>query len=602
MGGRGPNANMGREKQKPSDFSSTLRRLLPYWLAHWPSMLLILCCSLASVGISVYTPVLIGRAIDECIVLGTDGEVSFRQLAIYLVILGLLYLISLACGILQERRMVKVSQSVVSRMRQELMSHLLSLDVRFFDAKDRGDLLSRFSSDADLVKEGMGMALIQTLTTALSVVGMLVVMLQLSPSLTLICLVAMVFVVLLSRFVISRSRRLFVAQQNALGNLTTVIEESVGGLHVIRSLGCEDAWGARFFEASDNMRKAGMGAQINSGMLMPLLRVLDSLAYIAVAVFGGLLALNGKMSVGTIQSFLLYTRNLLRPVNMIATQMNTIQSAFAGAERIFEMLDIKPSVKNGTLKIEPSQKGGGRVEFRNVSFSYVADQPVLKGVSFVAEPGQMIAIVGSTGAGKTTIINILSRFYDYDGGKVLLDDVDIRDYDKVSLRQRMSIVFQDPFLFSDYVYKNICYGDLGPTSVDSARSSATLALADAFIESMPDAYNTVLLRQGESLSNGQRQQLTIARAIHRDAPIIILDEATSNIDTHTERQLQDAIRNLTNGRTCLVIAHRLSTVRNADNILVLHNGHVAETGSHDQLMQQNGIYSRLYNSQFSQSE
>lgn len=582
--------------EKPRNMWQTLRRLLRYWTPYRWTMAWMTLCALVSVGTSVMGPWLIGRTIDEGFVVEGGISVDYSSLLRNLVLLMVVYVVGLLCDYAQEWSMAGVSQGVVSNMRTELFNHLLTLDLRFFDGRERGDLLSRVTNDTELIKEGLGRALIQAVTTVVQMVAMVVVMLSLSWRLTLVVSVSIPVVVVLSRVVIARSRRWFSAQQRSLGQMNSAIEESISGLRTIRSLGREDTFAARFAVGNEGVREAGTQAQINSGLLMPLLRVLDNLSYILVAVVGGLMAMSGAMTVGLIQSFLLYTRHFLRPVNQIATQLNTLQSAVAGAERIFGILDERGSIETTATSLLPQEDVRGRVEFDRVEFGYVPGTPILKGVSFVAEPGQVVAIVGTTGAGKTTLMNLLVRFYDVDAGAIRIDGVDIRQYDLTYLRDSMAFVLQEPILFSGTVSYNIRYGDPALSDMTAVRASARQARADAFIERMPGGYEARLIRQGENLSNGQRQLLTIARAIHSHAPMLVLDEATSNIDSHNEALLQEAIRNLAAGRTCFMIAHRLSTIRNADVILVLRNGQIVERGTHEELLALGGEYKRIHDS------
>lgn len=456
--------------------------------------------------------------------------------------------------------------------------------------------MSRFSNDAEMIRDGMGQTLVQTLTTVVSMVAMVVVMLQMSVTLTCITCVGVPVVIVISRFVVSRSHRLFSLQQAACGNLNSVIEESVGGIKTIRSLRSSSIWSDKFASVNAEVRNVGTRAQVNSGILMPLLRLLDNATYMLVAVVGGVMAVHGAVTVGVIQSFLLYTRQFLRPVNMAASQVNALQSALAGAERIFELLDANPDIP-AAIPSPSSARVRGDVVFENVSFGYTSSCLALSDVSLHVYPGQVVAIVGGTGAGKTTMVNLLARFYDVSSGRILVDGVDVRDYDVATLRRQMAIVLQEPILFSGSIAYNISYGDVSRPSIPDVEQSARQAMADAFISRLPNSYDE-RIGSDAALSDGQRQLLTIARAMHSRAPILILDEATSSVDTHTEAMLQRAMANLTDGRTCFIIAHRLSTIRQADLIVVLDHGRIVETGSHDELIARGGAYKSLFDSQF----
>lgn len=618
MGGCGPAQRMGMPKATVKDSRGTILRLLPYWGKHWLALVGICACSLVAAGASVLTPLVIARTIDTCVkvadganlsgIVGLYGgsasqlmtsvSIDYTLLGLNLLILVGLYVAGMAAQWAQEYGMTCVSQKIINKLRGEMMNHLLTLDVAYYDTNSRGDLLSRFTNDAEMIRDGMGQTIVQLLTTVATMTGMIWCMASMSLTLTGFVCMSIPIVILLSRFVVRRSRKLFREQQDATGRLNAVVEESVGGIRTIRSMGSEERWIETFAKVNEAVRSVGVSAQINSGVLMPILRLLDNLAYILVAVAGGMMAIGSGITVGAIQAFLLYTRRFMRPINMIATQINTLQSAVAGAERIFEMMNARPHIVNAPGALLPQEDVKGRVVFDHVSFGYTEGRDVLHDVSFTAEAGEVVAIVGGTGAGKTTMMNLLGRFYDVGAGRITIDGTDIRQFDITYLRDSMAVVLQDPTLFSDTVSYNIAYGDPAHSSEAEVRESARQALADTFIERLPLAYSTPLVRQGENISHGQRQQLTIARAIHSHAPMLVLDEATSNIDTHTEAMLQSAITNLTHGRTCFIIAHRLSTIRGADKIIVLDKGQIAEMGTHHQLIARGGVYKRLFDSQF----
>ncbi|MBQ2321333.1 MAG: ABC transporter ATP-binding protein [Bacteroidales bacterium] len=575
----------------------TLWRLLPYWRPQWPLLVVVVVCSSVCVASTVLAPVVVGHTVDGCIAAPSGGVPSL--LVKNLALLAAMYVAGLLAGWAQDLAMSAASQRVVSSLRRQMMSHLLSLDVAFFDSHPRGYVISRFTSDVDQIRDGMGLTLLQMLSTVVTIFAMSLTMLSLSWQLTLATCLSVPLVVFFSRRVIRRSHLLFSRQQAASGRLTSIVEEGVSGIKTIRSLNPDATRPDSFAAANDELRSVGAKAQMNSGVLMPTLRLLDNFSYMLVATIGGLMALSGAVSVGLIQSFLLYTRQFLRPVNMAATQVNAIQSALAGAERIFEMLDYRPTAPAQTAAPAPRRVVRGDVVFDDVSFTYPSGRKALSHVSLHARPGQLVAIVGSTGAGKSTLVNLLMRFYDADDGHILIDGVDVRCFSVNELRRSMAVVLQEPTLFSESVAYNIWYGDVSRRADADVSESARLAMAATFVESLPGGY-AEHISDDCTLSTGQRQLISIARAMHSPAPILILDEATSCVDSRTEELLQDALENLSVGRTCIVIAHRLSTVRRADQIVVLADGHVAEVGTHELLLRRKGVYKSLLDSQFAQ--
>ncbi len=614
FGGKGgPGARMSdmtKSVDKPQNMLVTIRRIFSYWKEHAWWLFVMVLGSIVEVGCSLLSPILIGKTIDDSINL-TNMTVDFDKLNHILFLLICVYVTNSIFTLLQQYGMTIITLKISEKVRTQLMDKMQELSVKFFDSNLRGDLMSRFTSDVELMKSGLGDSFIQVFSTIFTLTGTIISMIALSPALTVLCVMMIPFVFIISNVVVSKTRKYFSNQQKALGELNSLVEESVGGIKVVRSFGLEDRQIAAFNEANEKLRSSGVKAQIFSGLLMPLMRVLENIIYIIVAVCGGYLAANNGVtvcgialagiSVGTIQSFLLYTRHFLRPINGLASQLNSVQSAIAGAERIFAILDTKPDIVNKENALVLKEKDiKGEVVFDHVSFGYDDSKLILKDVSFSAKQDEVIAIVGSTGAGKTTIINLLTRFYDINSGKITIDGIDIRDVTKESLRDQMGIVLQTPFLFTDTVKYNVSYG--WPVATEAEIESATIAAnADSFVRRLPEGYNTVLLRGGENISHGQKQLLTIARAILVETPILVFDEATSNIDTHTELLIQKAINNLTKGRTSFVIAHRLSTVKNADKILVMHEGRIVEQGKHEELLSLKGRYYEIYNSQFTVS-
>ncbi|MBE6326880.1 MAG: ABC transporter ATP-binding protein [Bacteroidales bacterium] len=599
--------DMTAKHERPQETSKTIARIFSYWKEHWTWLVIMLVSSLCEVFCTLMAPILIGKAIDNCIDLSTL-TVDFTKLNVIVIMLLMLYISSSWFSWVQQYGMTNVSLKIAKKLRTQMMDKMLEQDIHFYDVHKRGDLMSRFTNDVELMKSGLGDSFIQLFNTIFTLAGTVVAMVALSPTLTVVCCLSIPVVFMMTNIISKQTRKFFSSQQVSLGQLNGLVEESVSGIKMVRSFGIEQQQIDKFNAINEELRKSGVKAQIYSGLLMPLMRVLENIIYIIVAVLGGIMATSSDLTVfgigiatitvGTIQSFLLYTKQFLRPINQVASQFNAVQSAIAGAERIFTILDTKPTITNKpdaiTLKEETVK---GDIVFDHVSFGYEPGKLILKDISFTAKQDEVIAIVGTTGAGKTTIINLLTRFYDINSGSIKVDGIDIRDITKESLRDQMGIVLQVPFLFSDTVNYNVSYGWPAATQEEIINASKA-ANAHNFIERLPQGYNSEILRGGENISNGQKQLLTIARAILVETPILVFDEATSNIDTRTEILIQKAINNLTKGRTSFVIAHRLSTIKNADKILVMHEGRIAEQGKHEELLAKKGRYYEIYNSQF----
>ena len=577
---------------------AVLRRLLPFVTRHPWLVAVVVLVSASSVASALLAPIEVGRAIDNCVSASEGLSIDWARLLRHLSRLAAVYAVGFVAAWAQEYSVSALSHKVAGRLRACLMESLLAKDVAYFDTRGRGDILSRFASDVEAVREGLGPALAQMVTTLVSMCAMLLAMWGMSGWLTAAVCLSVPVVIILSRVVSSRSRVLFTRQQEAVGRVGELAEESLGGLRVIRSLGAEGRWREAFSQANAELREAGERSQVNSGMLMPLLRLLDNATYMLVAAVGGVLALRGAVSVGVIQSFLLYARQFLRPVNMMASQFNAVQAAVVGAWRVFSVIDEPSRVERGRKRSDAGGILRGDVEFSHVSFAYSHGAWALRDVSFSVPQGCTVAIVGGTGAGKTTLINLLARFYDVTEGSISIGGVDIRAVGLGALRGSMAIVLQDPALFSGSVAYNISYSDVSRSSLPEVADSARQAKADSFIERLPDAYASDVLAIDGSLSSGQAQLLSIARAMHSRAPMLVLDEATSCVDSRTELMLQCAMANLVKGRTCIVIAHRLCTVRKADLIIVMDHGRLVEMGTHESLMAKNGAYKHLFDSQF----
>jgi ATP-binding cassette subfamily B protein len=574
------------------DRRGTLRRLWSYLKRQRVLLLAALLIVMASSGLTLLGPYLLGVAIDRYILPGDLPGLAW----ISALMLGIYALTSLLTW-LQTYLMAGVAQRTVRDLRNDLFEHLQTLSLRFFDARPHGDLMSRLTNDIENVNMVLSESAAQLISGLISLVGIAAIMLWLNPQLALVSLVTLpLLLLLLMRWVGQRTRTGFRQQQAALGALNGLIEETVTGQRVVKAYNREPYVLAEFGVANQELRHAASRAQIYAGFVGPLTNFVNNLGLAIVAGVGGWMALQGLATVGTIASFINYSRQFSFPLNQIANLYNQIQGAIAGAERVFAILDERPELVDAPDALSLSEIQGD-VRFEHVTFGYEKNVPVLQDVSLHARPGETVALVGPTGAGKTTIVNVLTRFYDIDSGDIYIDGYNVRQLKKRDLRRHLGIVLQDTFLFTGTVLDNIRYGRLD-ASDEEVIAAARLANADQFIHRLPQGYETPLSERGSNLSQGQRQLLAIARAILADPAILILDEATSSVDTRTEKQIQEAMRRLMAGRTSFVIAHRLSTIRDADQILVIDGGRVIERGKHEELLARQGFYHHLYTSQF----
>ncbi len=590
--GRGPGGHGGpAEAKRAQDARGTLLRLLHYISAHKKALSITAFLVLFTSLLGLAGPYLTGRAIDVHIAAG-----DLRGLTRLAVLMMVIYLVDAAAAWMQSYLVAGVAQYTVRDLRHDLFDKLQDLPLRIFDSRPHGEMMSRLTNDVENVSSVLSSGTAQLISSAILLVGVLVVMFVMNWQMALVTVSVVPLSVFFSRFIAPRTRAGFREQQACLGTLNGIIEETVTGQKIVQAYVREEHTIGEFDEANQALRRAATRAQILAGIMGPSMNMINNISLAIVAAVGGAFAVNGLATVGVIAAFVAYARQFSRPLNQLAQLYNSIQSGLAGAERVFEVIDEVPELPDTPDAVALPQAAGA-VAFDSVDFAYEKETPVLRGVSLSSKPGEMIALVGPTGAGKTTIINLLTRFYDVDAGSVCVDGHDIRAIRRDDLRLRIGLVLQDNFLFGDTVMENIRYGRLDATD-EEVIVAARMANADHFIRRLPDGYSTVLSERGANLSQGQRQLLAIARAILADPDILILDEATSNVDTRTEKHLQEALRRLMAGRTSFVIAHRLSTIRNADQVLVIRGGEVIERGTHDSLLAQGGFYHQLYWSQF----
>lgn len=583
-----PPSQLGRARGvpavKPKDMRGTLIRLWQLTRGHRKGLGWILLLSALASGSAVLSPYLIGRAVN-CI---DNGEPGLRLL----LVLAALYLGDWLVRFLQQFLMAGVGQRMILHIRTSLFAHMEKLPLAFFDTRQHGELMSRLTNDVDNISVTISDSLTQLLMYGFTISGIFCVMICMSPLLTGIALFAVLLIFLLTRAVTSRTKVLFRQQQAILGRLNGQVEESISGIGMVKAFGQEQEMVAKFVENNDAFCKVATKAQIASGYLMPMMNVINNLTYVLIAMASGIMALEERLTVGEISSFLLYSRQFSRPFVEIANIYNNFQTAVAGAERIIEILDesCEPEDVEGARSAAQVR---GAVSFRDVTFGYRPDKPVLQHIDLEIKAGTRVAVVGPTGSGKTTLINLLTRFYDVQEGAILLDGCDLRQYRLGELRQAFGVVLQDTALFGTTIRENISYGHQD-VPLEEVQEAARVAGADGFIRRLPQGYETVLHQGGAELSQGERQLLTIARAVLDHAPIMILDEATSSVDTVTEQHIRQAMLAITQGRTSFIIAHRLSTIRDSDLILLIRDGQIAEQGTHQQLMDLQGEYARMY--------
>ncbi len=593
--GPGGGGHGGMSAESAKDQKGTLLRLLRYLKPYRPTVAGVSILVILSTVLTLAGPLLIGIAVDRFIIPG-DLPGLLRLGVLLLVV----YIGASATTMVYGLIMVNISQKLIMNIRSDLFGHVQTLSMAYYDQHGSGDLMTRITNDTEAINRVLSNGLVQLASNLLQLVGILIAMFVLSWQLALGSLIVLPLTMFVTGLITSRSRVAFRSVQHNLGGLNAYAEENIAGVRVVQIFAREQETIDHFKKVNEQNRDAGIEAEKITALLHPLMTVMSTVAIAVIAGLGGWLAIMGVVSVGVIVAYLAYIRQFFHPLRSLAQLYNQLQSGLAGAERIFEVMDANATVSDKPDAI-PMDRIRGQVEFENVTFAYEEGKPVVQDVNMIAEPGQTIALVGPTGAGKTTIINLLGRFYDVQEGTIRVDGLDIRDVQQATLRRQLGIVLQDSYLFSGTVMDNIRYGRLDATN-EEVLEAAKLANADQFISRLPQGYETEVSEQGSNFSEGQRQLLAIARAVLADPAILILDEATSSVDTRTEMQIQDALLRLMEGRTAFVIAHRLSTIREADQVLVIHDHRIIERGTHEELIDQGGFYNNLYMSQYRRAQ
>ncbi|MFP7280164.1 ABC transporter ATP-binding protein [Exiguobacterium indicum] len=597
--------NMMMLGEKPKDFKATFRRLLRYLRPRRTALVGVFLAAILSTVFMIAGPKIMGTAITELFegayakFQGVPGAaIDFTKIGQILLWLAGLYIISSLFNYLQQYLMSGIAQKTVYDLREDVNHKLERLPLKYYDGRPNGETLSRVTNDIDTIGSTLQQSVTSFITSIVTIVGILIMMLTISPLLTLISLVSLPVSIFAIRPILKRSQKYFADQQRTLGQLNGHVEEMYTGHSVVKAFGHERKAVEQFDAVNEELYEAGRKAQFISGIIMPMMMFIGNISYVLISIVGGILVTQRAISIGDIQAFITYTRQFTQPITQTANIANIVQSTVAAAERVFELLDEEEEIKEVTT--HRLAQAEGAVAFEHVDFGYGTDL-LIKDMNIDVAPGQTVAIVGPTGAGKTTMINLLMRFYELNGGTIRIDGIDTREMSREDLRTTFGMVLQDTWLFNGTIRDNLAYGKSGATEEEIIAAAKT-AHADHFIRTLPDGYDTVLNEEASNISQGQKQLLTIARAVLADPPIMILDEATSSVDTRTEVFIQQAMRRLMEGRTSFVIAHRLSTIKDADLILVMNQGSVIEQGTHEELLEADGFYADLYNSQFSEKE
>ncbi|MCC5421605.1 ABC transporter ATP-binding protein [Clostridium perfringens] len=605
----GPMGRMGggpRAVEKAKDFKGTMKKLGVYLKPYSLSIAIVILFAIGSAAFSIVGPKILGKATTKIFeglvqkISGVpDASIDFGYIGNIAMILVALYLVSSLFGIIQSFIMSGVAQKVSYNLRKQISEKMDTLPLNYFDTRTNGEVLSRITNDVDTVNQTLNQSLSQIITSVVTLIGVLIMMFSISWIMTLATFIILPVSMVLISLVVKKSQKYFKSQQEYLGHLNGQVEEVYGGHNIMKAFNREEASTKDFDELNNTLYKSAWKSQFLSGMMMPIMSFVGNLGYVLVSILGGWLTIKSVITVGDIQAFIQYVRSFNQPIAQMAQVANIMQSTAAAAERVFEFLDEEDEVKDPVNSVDSSEIRG-EVEFEDVHFGYNPDKIIINDFSVDVKPGQKVAIVGPTGAGKTTIVKLLMRFYDINSGSIKIDGHDIRDFKRADLRNLFGMVLQDTWLFNGTIMENLRYGRLDATDAE-VKEAAKAAHVDHFVKTLPDGYNMVLNEEASNISQGQKQLLTIARAFLKDPKLLILDEATSSVDTRTELLIQKAMEKLMEGRTSFIIAHRLSTIRDADLILVMKDGDIVEQGNHEELLEKGGFYSSLYNSQFEQS-
>ncbi|MGU8528165.1 ABC transporter ATP-binding protein [Clostridium perfringens] len=605
----GPMGRMGggpRAVEKAKDFKGTMKKLGVYLKPYSLSIAIVILFAIGSAAFSIVGPKILGKATTKIFeglvqkITGVpDASIDFGYIGNIAMILVVLYLVSSLFGIIQSFIMSGVAQKVSYNLRKQISEKMDTLPLNYFDTRTNGEVLSRITNDVDTVNQTLNQSLSQIITSVVTLIGVLIMMFSISWIMTLATFIILPVSMVLISLVVKKSQKYFKSQQEYLGHLNGQVEEVYGGHNIMKAFNREEASTKDFDELNNTLYKSAWKSQFLSGMMMPIMSFVGNLGYVLVSILGGWLTIKSVITVGDIQAFIQYVRSFNQPIAQMAQVANIMQSTAAAAERVFEFLDEEDEVKDPVNSADTSEIRG-EVEFEDVHFGYNEDKIIINDFSVDVKPGQKVAIVGPTGAGKTTIVKLLMRFYDINSGSIKIDGHDIRDFKRADLRNLFGMVLQDTWLFNGTIMENLRYGRLDATDAE-VKEAAKAAHVDHFVKTLPDGYNMVLNEEASNISQGQKQLLTIARAFLKDPKLLILDEATSSVDTRTELLIQKAMEKLMEGRTSFIIAHRLSTIRDADLILVMKDGDIVEQGNHEELLEKGGFYSSLYNSQFEQS-